>query len=55
MLAAFLLTIAGVLLLLGATLASFAKSGEQETLGGVIIMIGAVILMGGGLCLWVGA
>jgi hypothetical protein len=54
MLTAIVLLIAGCLLVTGATLCSFAKSGPQETLGGVIIMVGMLAGMVAGLCWWAG-
>jgi hypothetical protein len=54
MLTAFSLLITGCLLVIGATLFSFAKSGPQETLGGVIIMVGILAGMAAGLCWWAG-
>ena len=54
MLAAIALLTAGCLLVLGALLCSFARAGVQETLGGVIIMIGVLAGMVGGLCWWAG-
>jgi len=50
MLAATLLLIAAVLLALGATLCGYAKSGEQETLGGVMMMVSILAALLGGLC-----
>lgn len=54
MLSAILLTIAAVLVAIGATLCAFAKSGEQETLGGVIVMFGVLALLLGGVSLGLG-
>ncbi|HYD66154.1 hypothetical protein [Azospirillum sp.] len=42
MLTAIMLLTAGILLALGATLCALAKSGPQETLGGVIVMLGVL-------------
>ena len=50
MLAAILLLTTGCLLVLGATLCSFAKSGPQETLGGVMMMVSILAALLGGLC-----
>lgn len=54
MLAAIMLLITGCLLVIGATLCSFSKSGPQETLGGVIIMVGILAGMAASLCWWAG-
>lgn len=54
MIAAVLLILAGVLIVLGALLCGFSKSGPQETLGGVIMMAGILAAMVGGLCWWAG-
>jgi hypothetical protein len=54
MLAAIMLLIASGLLATGGALCGFAKSGPQETLGGVIIMVGIIAGMIAGLCWWAG-
>ena len=54
MLVTILVLIGLVLLALGATLFAFSKSGEQGTLGGVIIMLGVLAAFVGGLCWWAG-
>lgn len=51
MIAVTLLLIAAALLSAGATLSSFARSGPQETLGGVLICFGVLAGVIGGL-LW---
>lgn len=51
MLFAILLIIAGALIFCGALLFGFARSGPQETLGGVIISIGILAVAFAGL-LW---
>ena len=54
MIALFVSMIAAVLLALGATLFAFSKSGEQGTLGGVMMTVGIVAGVIGGLCWWAG-
>lgn len=54
MLVTILVLIGLVLLALGATLYAFSKSGEQEIIGGVLIMVGIIAAMVGGLCWWAG-
>lgn len=54
MLTAILLLTTGCLLVLGATLCGFSKSGPQETLGGVIIMMGVLAGLVSGLTWWAG-
>ena len=44
-----LLIIAGVVLALGALLYGCARSGPQQTLGGVIVTVGILAAMFGGL------
>ena len=48
LLIAFILTMPGVLLMV------FAKSGEQETVAGVILMVAVVAWIVGGFCWWIG-
>lgn len=43
-----------VLLALGAVLLAFSKSGEQGTLGGVMMTVGIIAGVIGGLCWWAG-
>jgi hypothetical protein len=54
MLAAIMLLVAVCLIAAGATLLGFATSGPQETLGGVILMVGILSGMAGGLAWWAG-
>lgn len=46
-----LVFLCSVIVVMGALLCAFAKSGPQETLGGVILSVGLLGLMAGGL-LW---
>lgn len=47
-----ILLIAAILTIPGILLMTFAKSGEQETLGGVVLMVAAITWIVGGICWW---
>jgi hypothetical protein len=49
-----ILLIAGILTMPGVLLMVFAKSGEQETVAGVILMVAALGWMVGGFCWSIG-
>ena len=54
MLTAIMLLIAGCLLAPGATLVAMSKSGPQDTIGGMMLMLGTIAAIIAGLAWWAG-